>query len=281
MSKANGFLQLRRGFWEHVRDGRMTITQALAFVYICSEADTRSGIWKGSAKSLSGELGIPERTARDVLEKMEHGDYIRRFAVPGRHSCYPILVHKFLITDGEHGGEQLDALNSTDANTLRYLPAEIREQGVEHSAAQKRKRIGKEKKPAAKTTPPSDPRREVFLGFALKEFEVKHGLKPSWVKADFVQYDSFLKHNPGISVEEMQRRFRNYLASTEPFTVHQGGSLTYFVKKFVVFARGPILAAPQKSDRAVLVDPEELRRRRTEITPQGQAILDRTGGVLQ
>lgn len=142
MSKANGFLQLRRGLWEHVRDGRMTITEALAFVYICSEADTRTGIWKGSAKSLSGELGIPERTARDVLEKMEHGDYIRRFVVPGRHVCYPILVHKFLITDGEHDGEQLDALSSTDTNTLRYLPTETREHGVEHgvehSAAQKR-----------------------------------------------------------------------------------------------------------------------------------------------
>src|SRR6267142_1558113 len=105
VSKLNGFLQLRRGVWEHVRDGRMSVTVALAFIYICCEADTRTGIWKGSAKSLSGELGIPERTARDVLEKMEHGDYIRRFAVPGRHSCYPILVHKFEITQGEHDGE--------------------------------------------------------------------------------------------------------------------------------------------------------------------------------
>jgi hypothetical protein len=130
----------------------MTITVALAFIYICSEADTRTGIWKGSAKALSGELGIPERTARDVLEKMEHGDYVRRFAVPGRHSCYPVLVHKYLITDGEHRGEQLDALNSIEANTLRYLRVETREQdvecgvqrGVEHGAAQKRKRKEKE-----------------------------------------------------------------------------------------------------------------------------------------
>ena len=101
----------------------MSTTEALAFIYICCEADTRSGIWKGSAKSLAGELGIHERTARDVLEKMEHGDYIRRFAVPGKHSCYPILIHKFEITQGEHNGEQLDALNSVNAKTLRYLPA--------------------------------------------------------------------------------------------------------------------------------------------------------------
>ena len=142
VSKENGFAPIRRGLWEHVRDGRMSITEALAFVYICSQSDTRTGIWKGSAKSLSGELGIPERTARDVLEKMEHGDYIRRFAVPGKHTCYPILVHKFPITQGEHNGEQLDALNSTNPSTLSYLPTETREHGVEqngeHGAAQRR-----------------------------------------------------------------------------------------------------------------------------------------------
>ena len=150
VSKANGFLQLRRGLWEHIRDGRMSITQALAFIYVCSEADTRTGIWKGSAKSLSGELGIPERTARDVLEKMEHADYIRRFAVPGRHSCYPILVHKFLITDGEHDGEQLNAIDSKSPVDLAYFP---REQCVEHGAAQKRKRIEKENENEKKKHP--------------------------------------------------------------------------------------------------------------------------------
>ena len=95
MARDTGFFQLRRGLWEHLRDGRMR-TESLAFIYICSQADTRNGIWKGCAKAISGELGIPERTARDILEKMEHGDYIRRFAVPGRHVCYPILIHKFL-----------------------------------------------------------------------------------------------------------------------------------------------------------------------------------------
>src|ERR1017187_4754270 len=124
MARDTGFFQLRRGIWEHVGDGRMSITEALAFIYIGTQADTRNGIWKVSAKSLSGELGIPERTARDVLEKMAHGDYIRRFAVPGRHACYPILVHKFLITNGEHNGEQLNALESTSPADLSYFPRE-------------------------------------------------------------------------------------------------------------------------------------------------------------
>jgi Bacteriocin-protection, YdeI or OmpD-Associated len=42
MSKVNGFLQLRRRLWEHVRDGRMSITGALAFIiekYLVPELD--------------------------------------------------------------------------------------------------------------------------------------------------------------------------------------------------------------------------------------------------
>jgi len=178
MARDTGFFQLRRGLWEHVRDGRMSITEALAFIYIGTQADTRTGIWKGCAKSLAGELGIPDRTARDILEKMEHGDYIRRFAIPGRHACYPILVHKFLITNGEHNGEQLNAVESTSPTDSAYFP---REQSVEkdgkHGAAQKRlkteegKTEKKGKSPAAKTAPPADPRYQSFYSSPLNPSE--------------------------------------------------------------------------------------------------------------
>ncbi len=127
MSKENGFVQLRRGIWEHVKDGRMSPFEALAFIYIASQADTRTGVWKGSAGALVAELGFNPRTARNVLERMERGKYIRRFATPGRHLCYPILVHKFQITHGEHDGEQLDALSSTKSDTCiecKYVPRE-------------------------------------------------------------------------------------------------------------------------------------------------------------
>jgi hypothetical protein len=157
MSKGNGFIQLRRGVFEHVRDGRMSITEALAFIYICSQADTRTGIWSGSAGALSGELGISERTARDVLEKMERGEYIRRFAVPGRHACYPILVHKFQITQGEHNGEQLNALESLGPAELSFLHCEhsVEEDG-EHGAAQRIQETREERK-LTHTRAPSAP----------------------------------------------------------------------------------------------------------------------------
>jgi hypothetical protein len=147
----------------------MSVTEALAFIYICSQADTRLGVWKGSAKSLSGELGLTERTARDVLEKMEHGDYIRRFAVPGRHICYPILIHKFPITQVEHYGEHLNALESLSPTDLRYFSREqTGEHSVEHGAAQrrreKREQIKKQKieSTRASQAPPSHPFFEIW-----------------------------------------------------------------------------------------------------------------------
>jgi hypothetical protein len=56
-----------------------------------------------------------------------------------RHSCYPILVHKFEITQGEQGGQQLNALESKSPLDLAYFSREEDgEHGAEHSAAQRR-----------------------------------------------------------------------------------------------------------------------------------------------
>jgi len=220
LSKENGFLQLRRGIWEHVRDGRLSITGGLAFIYICSQADTRTGIWKGCAKSLSGELGIPDRTARDVLEKMEYGDYVRRFAVPGRHTCYPILIHKYPISQGEHDGEQLNALESKSPVDLAYFSREQSveqdgEHGVEHGAAQRiqetrNKRLEKKKEaPAA----PS-------LSFSGQHFSVTTkqdavlGEAFPWVdrQAEYRKADSWLEANPERRPKKANRFLHNWFS---------------------------------------------------------------------
>jgi hypothetical protein len=243
MSKENGFVPLRRGLWEHVRDGRMTITEALAFIYICSQADTRSGIWQGSAGALAGELGIPARTARDLLEKMEHGDYIRRFAVPGRHVCYPILVHKFPITQGEHNGEQLNALESKSSVELSHVSREQSvEQHGEHGAAQRRSEKREErKKPAAK--PPADPRFAPLLELAKSAFEAKHKRPPTWdcFGKDGSALAAFLRRAPYVTPDIWQAHIASFFDSTEGFTVKQGGSLSYFISRFDTFSAGPIL----------------------------------------
>lgn len=248
MSRSNGFLPLRRGLWEHVRDGRMSVTEGLAFVYICSQADTRSGIWKGCARSLSGELGIPGRTARDVLEKMEHGDYIRRFSVPGRHSCYPILIHKFAISQGEHDGEHLNALESKSPVDLAYFSREQGvERGVEHGAAQRiidnrDKRRKQRQDPAASR--PADPRYQPFFDFAYRFYERKHGQRPNWNGKDHKNLTALLGKNQTLTLAELEQRWNHYSASTERFTANQGDSLAHFCSRFDSFIDGPILAPP-------------------------------------
>jgi hypothetical protein len=146
--KATGFAQIRRGIWEHLRDGRLTLSDVAVYTYIISQADTRTGIWQGSAGALAGELSISPRLARRFLERLSRGDYIKRFPTPGKHVCYPILVHKFLLTNGEHKGEQLNALSSLSPVDLQYFPGEqIGEQMGEHVSSQKRSEKREEIKP--------------------------------------------------------------------------------------------------------------------------------------
>jgi hypothetical protein len=205
VSRDNGFLQLRRGLWAHRRDGRMSVTETLAFIYICSQADTRTGVWIGSAGALHIELGIAERTARDVLEKMERGSYIRRFTSPGSHTCYPILVHKFEITQGEHDGEQLNALESKNPTELAYFSREHNgelsvEHAVEHSAAQRRKE-NREKRIEKKEEAPAVPSPSVFTGQHLSVTQKQDAVLGEafpWVDrpAEYRRVDSWLEANP-------------------------------------------------------------------------------------
>jgi hypothetical protein len=290
VSKENGFAPIRRGLWEHVRDGRMSHLEALAFVYICSQSDTRTGTWKGCAKSLAGELGMKERTARDVLEKMEHGDYIRRFAVPGLHSCYPILIHKFPITQGEHNGEQLNALESKSPIDLAYFSREQDgeqsvEHGVEHSAAQRIKENRDRRRKADK--PPSDARFGPFLEFAKSAFKAKHSNPPTWdcFGRDGSALAAFLRRAPHITVEVWQAHTLNFFDSTEAFTVKQGGSLAYFISRFDTFGSGPILEKPVggtngKSESFAERNIRRAQEELSEVSRRAQQVLQKVGGDL-
>lgn len=220
MSKENGFVPLRRGLWEHVRDGRMSLTEAATFIYICSQADTRNGIWNGSAGALAGELGIPPRTARDVLEKMEQGDYIRRFAVPGRHRCYPILVHKFPLTQGEHNGEQLNALESKSPAELSYFPREQRverygEHGVKHGAAQRRSENRNKRQEKKKEAPaaPSLSFSGQHLGVTTKQDALLGEAFP-WVdrQTEYRKADSWLEANADRRPKKTSRFLHNWFS---------------------------------------------------------------------
>jgi hypothetical protein len=221
----------------------MSPFECLAFIYICSQADTRTGIWKGSAGALVGELGFKPRTARDVLERMEHGDYIRRFAIPCKHACYPILVHKFTITQGEHDGEQLNALDSKSPVDLSYFSRE--HDGEVHGEVRASQRIqeNREERKRQAEKPPADPRYGPFLESAKTSFKAKHGgHPPTWdcFGKDGSALSGFLRRAPHVTLGSWQEHVSNFFESTEPFTLKQGGSLSYFIRRFDTFSAGPI-----------------------------------------
>ena len=224
MSKENGFLQLRRGVFEHVRDGRMSLIDYAVHSYITAQADTRTGIWNGSAGALAGELSLSRRKARRFLERLSHGGYIKRFPVPGKHVCYPILIHKFSITDGQHRGEQLNAIASSSPVNLEYFTGqqEGEQRGQhrgEHVTPQKilETRNGRpETKPrtkprAAKPAAPADPRYQPFVDFAYRSFEAKHGQKPHWSARDFKSLKALLGQSQTLALTELERRWQHYL----------------------------------------------------------------------
>jgi len=105
-----GWVPLRRGIMEHVYDGRLTPVEHHALVSMLLLADAATGTWRhGSAPALTTILGYSSKnTMAEALEGLEEKGYVLRDYAPGRRGNYPIVIDKFLITRGTHGGKQID-----------------------------------------------------------------------------------------------------------------------------------------------------------------------------
>lgn len=98
---------------------------------------------------------------------------------------------------------------------------------------------------------PGDLRFQPFFVFALESFTVKHGRKPLWQGKDRNGLKNLLRNQSveGLPLERLQTLWRNFLDSSEPFTVKQGGSLGYFCGNVDKFSDGPILAVLGKGTK--------------------------------
>jgi DNA-binding Lrp family transcriptional regulator len=119
--RTNGYVQLRRGILEHVANGSMSIVEYFVYSVILSQADPSTGIWVGSAGSLSGTFSIAERTCRDIIDRLEKAGYIKRFRVTGRRGNYPILVHRYKCSDGAAKGLRVNALETTSYLDIEHF----------------------------------------------------------------------------------------------------------------------------------------------------------------
>lgn len=203
MSKESGFAPIHRGLWEHVRDGRLSLQDVAVYQYIISQADTRTGIWKGSAGALAGELSMEShRAARHVLENLERGGYIRRFARPGCRFCYPILVHKFTVTQGANEGQVVNALASTFESgcvSVAFFPCQV-DGEVEGQVSASQRRIENREERREHQQPPPRVTTEDSLELETKQaaFDVfwerwpnkqaKSDARRAWLKIPISEY---------------------------------------------------------------------------------------------
>jgi hypothetical protein len=218
MSKENGFLPLRRGIWEHVRDGNLTYKGALIYIYMLSQADTRTGVWKGCAKSISSVLRIPLSTVKYALTRLDNR-YIKRFTIPGKHSCYPILCHRFVITQGQHVGLRLDALNSTNEKSLSFIPDDeptARVPDVVQLVGRQRIQETRNKRLEKKKEAPAAP----LLSFSGLHFSVTEkqdallGEGFPWIDrpVEYRKVDSWLEANPERRPKKSSRFLHNWFS---------------------------------------------------------------------
>lgn len=124
---ASGFIQLRRGLSEHVRDGRLSFFEAALYVFILMDTNPATGLCYGSAGLFAAVYGVSSRTCRDALEKLESKGYLKRFPTRGKHGSYPILLNKFVCSIGAMKGLYVNSDKSKSCKEIVYLK---RDEGV-------------------------------------------------------------------------------------------------------------------------------------------------------
>lgn len=250
------YVPLRPGIEEHLVRGDMGLCEFGIYSLIHIQADYRTGIWRGSAPRVlsTAPRGASLRQIQRALEHFEELGYLKSFRPQGARGNTPYLIDKFTVRSGALKGRRLSAAKSESWQHPFYeLVAEGDAEPVAEGVAEddalsrsKKKEVREKKNPAAKTAPPADSRFTPFLKFAFEAFEQKHGQKPTWTGKDFKALSAMLAGNKNLDADELQRRFQNYLASTELFTQKQGNALWYFCARTDSFLAGPILAVQGK-----------------------------------
>jgi hypothetical protein len=118
-----GFIQMRRGLFEHVRDGRLTQREFGFYVALLFLVKAETGIWHGCSEALKAHFGSGDATvrqAKEALSNLEKQGYIRRFRTHGQRGNYPILIDKYLITSGVLSGKVVNASESTSSKNVKY-----------------------------------------------------------------------------------------------------------------------------------------------------------------
>lgn len=117
----DGYIQLRRGLYPHIKHGRMTLDELAVYIYLQFIADFCTGRCETSAPHVYYETGrkMPLRKIQRLLESLEKKGYIRRFIIDSKGD-YFLLIHKFQPTLGAFTGKYLNAFKSKSSHDLVF-----------------------------------------------------------------------------------------------------------------------------------------------------------------
>jgi hypothetical protein len=259
----NGFYKRRRGILEHLESGKISLLDSGIHDFLSlkmngvmgSGCSIPPGIVFASSRAICSQcsLGANEREVRRSLERLERLGWIKRWQTPGRHGNYPILIARASVHDSAGNEYRVNASETIDWREPVLILASRCPRDSRDVPSDRDLRIKNGQKPdakaAAKTASPGDPRFKLFVDFASKAFSAKHrGTSPAWMGKDFESLKVLLARTKSISLDELQRRWDYYLASTDAFFSKQGDSLAFFCSKFDSFIDGPVSRAKEKCD---------------------------------
>lgn len=119
--QTTGYYRRRRGVYEHILDGRMSLLDNSFHDLLCQQADAGTGIVRTSAAQLHHELGISRKLAQKYLCRLERKGYIRRFRKARSRASQPTLIHLYECTALPHKGKFLDAWASSSWQECAYV----------------------------------------------------------------------------------------------------------------------------------------------------------------
>jgi hypothetical protein len=269
-----GFYKRRRGILEHIEAGEIDLLESGIHDYLSLKANLLVGspssipvgIVFTSAPAIHAHCKrVSERTIQRILEHLEEIGWLKNFRTANQRGNYPLLICRASVHDLSGNEYRINADATTDWRHPVYEA--VRRVSPETSnvvgkvAGIREERVGKGRKKNLAAAPP-DPRHKPFCDFAYEAFRMKYLQAPTWDGRHGNGLRAFLNRNSNITLDEWQRRYRNFLASTDAFYQQQKGSVLYFAANFDRFIDGPILEKGTSNGKSESFD--ERRRRESE-----------------
>jgi hypothetical protein len=115
-------IRIREGLWEHIAEGKLTLTDYCVYSTLLHRAKWGTGICITSAGSVAGNWGgqMKLNTAQVSLGRLRDNGYIKYPEGTGKRGVYPVLIDKYEPQVGPCKGWSLNAAASDDYDNPVY-----------------------------------------------------------------------------------------------------------------------------------------------------------------